>query len=127
MALTRLNHVTVRTDNLEVTRDFYQDLLGLNVGPRPPLGFPGYWLYAGDEPVVHLVPENNGIGGGPSKDTGHFDHVAFTASGLNVMRDNLRLRGIRFRDQKVPGTSMRQIFLEDPNRVMIELNFPSGQ
>jgi catechol 2,3-dioxygenase-like lactoylglutathione lyase family enzyme len=37
MPLTQLNHVTVRTDDLEGTRDFYQDVLGLKDGPRPPL------------------------------------------------------------------------------------------
>ncbi len=128
MALTQLNHMTVRTDDLEGTRDFYQDLLGLKAGPRPPLGFPGYWLYAGEQPVVHLVPKSHGIGGGPSADTGNFDHVAFTATGFAATRERLRQRqrGIRFREQDVPATPIRQIFLEDPNRVMIELNFPSG-
>ncbi len=126
MALTQLSHMTVRTDDLEGTRDFYQDLLGLKAGPRPPLGFPGYWLYAGEQPVVHLVPKSNGIGGGPSADTGNFDHVAFTATGFAATRDRLRGRGVKFREQDVPETSIRQIFLEDPNRVMIELNFPSG-
>jgi catechol 2,3-dioxygenase-like lactoylglutathione lyase family enzyme len=127
MALTQLNHMTVRTDDLEGTRDFYKDLLGLKNGPRPPLGFPGFWLYAGDDPVVHLVPKSNGIGGGPSADTGNFDHVAFTAEGFDAMRESLRRRGIKFHEQQVPATPIRQIFLEDPNRVMIELNFPTGK
>lgn len=125
MSLTRLNHVTVRTDDLDCTRDFYQDLLGLKVGARPPLGFPGYWLYAGDDPVVHLVPKNNGIGGGSSQDTGNFDHVAFT-NDLNGTRERLKQRNIKFLEQRVPATPMCQIFLEDPNGVMVELNFPSG-
>jgi len=126
MPLTVLNHVTIRTDDLEGTRDFYRDLLGLKVGLRPPLGFPGYWLYLGEAPVIHLVPKSYGIGGGPSQDTGNFDHVAFTASGLDHIRNSLRQRDVKFREQKVPNTLMHQIFLEDPNKVMIELNFPSG-
>ena len=126
MPLTRLNHVTVQTDDLEGTRDFYQDFLGLRAGPRPPLTFPGYWLYAGEDPVVHLVPKSNGIGGGPSEDTGNFDHVAFTANDLSGMRERLKQRGIKFREQQVPASPIRQIFLEDPNKIMVELNFPSG-
>ena len=35
MALTQLNHVTVRTDDLEATRDFYNEVLGLAPGPLP--------------------------------------------------------------------------------------------
>lgn len=127
MLLTQLNHVTVRTDDLEGTKDFYQDLLGLTVGPRPPLGFPGYWLYSGEDAVVHLVPKSNGIGGGPSPDTGNFDHIAFTASNFRLMRDRLKNRGVKFHEQQIPETSIHQIFLADPNNVMIELNFASGQ
>lgn len=126
MSLTGLNHVTVQTDDLEGTRRFYEELLGLKAGSRPPLGFPGYWLYAGDEPMVHLVPKSNGIGGGPSPDTGNFDHVAFTATGLGPTRQRLKQHGIKFHEQEVPETPIRQIFLEDPNKVMIELNFPAG-
>jgi len=61
MALNALHHVTVQTDDLEATRDFYRDILGLTVGFRPNLDFPGYWLYCGDIPVVHLVPRMNAI------------------------------------------------------------------
>jgi catechol 2,3-dioxygenase-like lactoylglutathione lyase family enzyme len=126
MPLTQLNHVTVRTDDLEGTRDFYQDVLGLMDGPRPPLGFPGYWLYCGEMPVVHLVPKTNGIGGGPSADTGNFDHVAFTADNFDGMRSRFKELGIKFREQEVPSARIRQLFLEDPNRIMVELNFPQG-
>ena len=126
MALTQLNHVTIRTDDLDATRDFYQDLLGLKAGPRPPLGFPGYWLYADEAAVVHLVPQTNAIGGGSSPDTGNFDHIAFTAEGFDEIRDRLRRHGVKFHEQEVPETPIRQLFFQDPNRVMVELNFPSG-
>jgi catechol 2,3-dioxygenase-like lactoylglutathione lyase family enzyme len=54
MGINVLHHVTVKTDDLEATRDFYRDVLGLEVGFRPDLDFSGYWLYCGDVPVVHL-------------------------------------------------------------------------
>ena len=54
MGINVLHHVTVKTDDLEATRDFYRDVLGLEEGFRPDLEFPGYWLYCGDVPVVHL-------------------------------------------------------------------------
>ena len=45
MPLHRLDHVLVLTDDLEATKAFYCDVLGFEVGERPPLEFPGYWLY----------------------------------------------------------------------------------
>jgi catechol 2,3-dioxygenase-like lactoylglutathione lyase family enzyme len=92
MPLNALHHVTVKTNDLEATRDFYRDVLGLKVGFRPDLNFPGYWLYCGDIPVVHLVPRENAIGGGPSNDTGPFDHFAFLAEDFAGIKANLERR-----------------------------------
>jgi catechol 2,3-dioxygenase-like lactoylglutathione lyase family enzyme len=127
MALTQLNHVTVRTGDLEATRTFYESVLGLTAGPRPPFRFPGYWLYCGENPVVHLVLHTDAIGGGAATDTGSFDHVAFTADDFPRTRERLISLGVAFREQQVPGASNRQLFVEDPNRVTIELNFPSAE
>ena len=42
-----MNHFTVIAEDAQKTLDFYVGLLGLTVGHRPDLGFPGAWLYAG--------------------------------------------------------------------------------
>ncbi len=126
MPLTDLNHVTVRTKDLDGTCDFYVKALGMSVGFRPDLGFPGYRLYVGKSPVIHLVPESAGIGAGPSEDTGNFDHVAFLARDHEGTCRHLRGLGLPFRENDVPSTRLRQLFLTDPNHVMIELNFPAG-
>jgi catechol 2,3-dioxygenase-like lactoylglutathione lyase family enzyme len=127
MALTQLNHVTVRTSDLEATRNFYESALGLKAGFRPPFRFPGYWLYCGESPLVHLVLHTDAIGGGRSADTGSFDHVAFTAHDFQGMRDRFTKLGVVFREQQVPDAPNRQLFVEDPNGVMIELNFSSAR
>jgi len=126
MPLVQLNHITVRTDDLEGTRDFYRDALGLTVGPRPALSFPGYWLYCGNDPVIHLVPQSNATGGGSSPDTGSFDHVAFVAADFEAMRERFKSLGVKFREQEIPSARLRQLFLQDPNKVMVELNFPAA-
>jgi catechol 2,3-dioxygenase-like lactoylglutathione lyase family enzyme len=99
MPLNALHHVTVKTADLEATRDFYKDILGLEVGFRPDLDFPGYWLYCGDVPVVHLVPQGSAIGGGPSPDTGPFDHFAFLASDFDGIKAKLDKHGIIYREK----------------------------
>src|SRR3954468_16755456 len=55
MPLGTLQHYTIEPSDLEATKDFYCDVLGLENGDRPPLNFPGYWLYSGGVAIVHLI------------------------------------------------------------------------
>ncbi|MFS8608825.1 MAG: VOC family protein [Gammaproteobacteria bacterium] len=55
MALTKLEHYLVISDDIEETRRFYCDALGMRVGFRPELEFDGYWLYVGDVPCIHVA------------------------------------------------------------------------
>ena len=50
MPLGGLQHYTIEPQDLEKTKNFYVDILGLENGDRPPLDFPGYWLYSGGRP-----------------------------------------------------------------------------
>ena len=123
MAVQALNHYNVQTTDLEGTREFYEKVLGFKAGPRPNFEFPGYWLYCGDTPVVHLSGGWRARTDKPS-DTGNFDHVAFTAGDFEGMKQHFQKLSIPFREQKVPGASVWQLFVTDPNQVVIELNFP---
>ena len=58
MPLGPLQHFTIEPSDLERTKDFYCDVLGLENGDRPPLDFPGYWLYSGGMATVHLLSRN---------------------------------------------------------------------
>ena len=78
MTVSGMNHFTVLTDDVERTVAFYASTIGLRPGARPDLGFPGAWLYAGDQAVLHIV-------GGRTKQQlkpGVIAHSAFSASGL---------------------------------------------
>ena len=59
-----LDHVNVRTANLAELTRFYEDVVGLRSGERPPLGFPGAWLYArdGSEPMPHVAQRSREAG-----------------------------------------------------------------
>ncbi len=128
MPATSLNHYTIRVRDLERTKDFYEDIVGLKSGDRPPLPFPGYWLYCGDVPAVHLIgrrpeePEFNG-----SAETGRLDHIAFTAENLELMKDRLRSNEIAFEEKVLPRFNITQLFFQDPDGISIEFNFPSGE
>ena len=59
MTVTAMEHVLVLSDDIEATREFYCDVVGLRVGERPPLEFGGYWLYAGDTPCLHIAERHS--------------------------------------------------------------------
>ncbi len=122
MAIKGLDHITVNVAELDASRRFYVDVLGLREGDRPPFDSPGAWLYAGDRPIVHLVA---GRGGGGS--TGAVDHVALRAEGLGAMVARLTAAGIAHEAFTVPGLGLKQIFLRDPDGVRIELTFEAGE
>jgi len=62
MGVLALEHVTIRCAQLQRTRDFYVELVGLTEGARPNFPFRGYWLYLGGVPVVHLVEASDKAG-----------------------------------------------------------------
>ncbi len=134
MPLENLNHVLVLTRDLEATRDFYVDVLGLEDGYRPPFPFSGHWIYLGDRAVVH-VAENRGYldardqvrDGSADSATGSIDHIAFEASGLRAMIARLEENDIAAHHRKVPDLDLHQVFVHDPNGVRIELNFPAHE
>ena len=61
MSITSLNHINIRTDLMEETKDFYVDIVGLSVGFRPDFDDHGYWLYADDTATVGFAePSRSG-------------------------------------------------------------------
>jgi len=131
MPLGGLQHFTIEPQDLERTKDFYVDVLGLEIGDRPPLDFPGYWLYSGGVATVHLMgtrkPREGIVVRGTEKkyaDTGRFDHIAFAATVLEGVRRGLDSERGDSRESMVRRTGGKQIFLHDPDGVGVELNFP---
>ena len=134
MPLLRLEHYLVLSDDIDGTRDFYCDVLGMREGFRPKLGFPGYWLYVGDVPSIHVAEWESyavwtkevGIPiSSRAKSTGAVDHIAFNASGFDEVRARLQARGLEISENLLDEIGLRQLFIYDPNGVPIELNFRS--
>ena len=138
-----LNHFSIRTLDMDATRDFYERVLQLTVGPRPPFPFPGLWMYRGDHgdyqnAVVHIIgmDPNDPVGlrkylgdrdVSALRGSGAVDHVAFFATGLPAMLAHLRELGVPARERTVPDLGLHQVFLDDPNGVVIELNYPAAE
>ncbi|MBN8873001.1 MAG: VOC family protein [Rhodospirillales bacterium] len=132
MPALSLNHYTIRVRDLEATKSFYTDVVGLSVGDRPPLPFPGYWLYCGGIPTVHLIghrAEDPVIADQPGQpaETGRLDHIAFACEGLADMKANLGRRGIKYDERVLPRMNMTQLFYYDPDGIAVECNFPAEE
>jgi catechol 2,3-dioxygenase-like lactoylglutathione lyase family enzyme len=126
MPLTGMEHLLVLTDDLDATRDFYCQALGLEVGERPPLEFAGYWLYLHGVPCVHVADRESfaahadqvGVPASPTP----VDHVAFIGDDYDEAAARLARAGIEAVSNTVPGVGLRQLFVEDPNGLRIEIN-----
>ena len=125
MAVDALQHINLRSADVDRSRDFYVDVIGLHVGPRPPIASVGYWLYLGAIPVIHLV---QGVLDVPSQTgTGAVDHVAFHGVDFETTRARFSNTGIVFREAMIPRDGTRQLFLHDPDGIKIELNFDATE
>ena len=137
MTIDSIDHVNIRCENLDASRRFYVEVLGLRDGERPPMASPGAWLYGASQPIIHLVDRKaEGSEGPPQRNlpdgdidlrvTGSFDHVALVASGLEAMRQHLDALEIPFKEAVVPRSGAHQLFLRDPDGVKIELSYPAS-
>jgi catechol 2,3-dioxygenase-like lactoylglutathione lyase family enzyme len=126
MSVVVLDHFNIRTRNLAETVRFYEDVLGLEKGPRPNFAFPGAWMYSEGKAVVHLV--DIAATSEPQKpDSGVVHHVAFASRGFDDMKQRLKAKDMQFEARQVPGGDLWQIFVDDPNGVLIELNYEAAK
>jgi catechol 2,3-dioxygenase-like lactoylglutathione lyase family enzyme len=123
-----LNHINLSAGRglLNALKDFYCDVIGLEVGARPNFERFGYWLYAGGHPIVHLY-ESAPNEARKTDVLTPFDHVAFTCEDSSEFEALLRRRRIEYSKAVVPGSDqVQQLFLRDPAGVKVELNFPGS-
>jgi catechol 2,3-dioxygenase-like lactoylglutathione lyase family enzyme len=132
----RLDHFTLRTRKPAETVRFYTDVLGVKEGWRPPFNFPGHWLYQGEIPIVHIITiaenerEVRAYVGERTNDgpgSGSVDHIAFRCQGLDTYQDRLLELGYTFHERVVPMLDQHQLFVKDPNGIMLELVFDAAE
>lgn len=137
MPLDYMQHFLIQSEDIEKTKDWYVDVLGMRVGDTPDFKFPVYWLYLGDQDVLHLtqggknVSENRltylGQSSQATHGTGVIDHIAFRATGLLDMIAHFEKKSIEFKERQVDDQGLYQLFLFDPNGIKIELNFENAE
>lgn len=129
MAVNSLDHVNIVTDDIAGTKDFYRRVLGLVDGDTSglPPGIIAHWLAdPSGRAIIHLQPRKPDAQGADRRGagTGSIDHVALDCSDYDAVRARCAELGVPCRDGVV-GASFRQLFVTDPNDVLLELNFRS--
>jgi catechol 2,3-dioxygenase-like lactoylglutathione lyase family enzyme len=119
-----MNHFTVIAEDEAKTLAFYVNLLGLQVGHRPDLGFPGAWLYAGgSQAVLHMYFDRPV----PAQRAGVIDHMAFTAHDLRAVKARFDESGTKYDLRRQVGAGTWQLFCYDPNGAKVELDFDAAE
>jgi len=137
MPLSHIEHFLLQTADMDGTRKWYVEVLGMRVGPSPDFKFPVFWLYLGDKDVVHVTEGGKGVSENRRKyvgqqsdavsGTGVVDHIAFRATGLRDMIAHLKKLGVDFKQRRVDDQGLYQLFMLDPNGVKVELNYAGDE
>jgi glyoxylase I family protein len=127
--ITGLHHVSLPVTNLERSKTFYREVLGLKEIERPAFEFAGAWFGVGDR-QLHLIAHDKPTlrsRGIDSHDV-HFalrvssyrETVAFlkTLGYSSEIRDDFK----RLRENQWGKAGFPQVFILDPDRHVIELN-----
>ena len=127
MTVQALDHYNLRAPRelLDEICAFYRDVVGLRVGPRPTFRRFGYWLYAGERPVLHLGEADPGETCNVDV-AGTFNHASFACTDRAAFERRLTKLGVQYRVAHVPQSNQEQLFFRDPAGNGVELIFPLG-
>ncbi|MCI0376506.1 MAG: DUF1805 domain-containing protein [Gemmataceae bacterium] len=124
-----IDHNTLVVKDLEASRRFYVDVLGMREVPRPAFSFAGLWFQAGVT-QIHLILEFPGSGPAgnlvpPEKRSARTHHVAFLVDDAVAVVPRLKAQGVPIvADVKPRPDGYMQVFVTDPDGHVIELCSP---
>jgi catechol 2,3-dioxygenase-like lactoylglutathione lyase family enzyme len=119
------DHVTLICADLEATRRFYVDLIGMQEVERPAFNFPGLWFELA-RVLIHATeqsPESGPAGwakGGTITSRGH--HIAFAVDDVSkalAIVEKYEIRIASPLQQRPDG--FKQLYLYDPDWHLVEL------
>jgi glyoxylase I family protein len=126
ISVTSFDHVTIICADLEATRRFYVDVLGMSQVSRPAFQFPGLWFQVGNV-QIHATQESPEAGkagwgdrGGKVVSRGH--HIAFRVDDVSEALQIAKVHGMRIASplQRRPD-GYKQLYLYDPDGHVVEM------
>lgn len=117
-----IEHINISApiELLERLKSFYCELFGLNVGFRPAFRRNGFWLYFGENPIIHLTESGDHF---HNEKKGYLDHIAFQSKGLKQLLTKLQTMKISYTVDSLKEVGMTQVFFNDPSGLGLEVNF----
>ena len=131
--VTALHHVALPVSDLERSRRFYREVLGLSELERPAaFDFPGAWFSLGGAGQLHLIQREGGTVRRDKPVDSRDVHFAVRVDDFDAMLAHLRAAGYRddvphddptwLKWNRAPNAGFPQIFILDPDRHVIEIN-----
>jgi len=130
MGLNALHHFTVKTDNLEATRDFYTDVLGCTVeGALPQYGMLQLRAGAALIDLVDVAAPEASWARPPVAGGRNFDHLCLALGAYDEakLRRHLARHRVEIIEEGVHGGSRGEslsLYVRDPSGNVIELKGP---
>ncbi len=120
----RINHIAFSVAQLERSRIFYQEVIGLDTIPEPFHDGRHVWFSVSENAHLHLIQNPPPIEV-PSKNT----HLCFSVPDMTSFVAGLVKRNIAFEDWPGKKSSIttrtdgiHQVYLQDPDGYWIEIN-----
>ena len=118
--VANVHHVNIDVRDVDRSVKFYEDVLDLKDGPVPKSHRPLRWVYAGDQPIIH-ISQGGAAKGDAARETEIFQHIAFRVTDLDAAVERIESLGIEHRRNQIESFSVRPVFFDDPDGVTIEL------
>lgn len=117
--LVRLHHVSFAVKDLDRSREFFGNVVGLSEIPRPAFDFRGAWFAIGDR-QLHLIEQKDPGGGAVSGRISRSDHMALEVADVDAVRKTLDEAGIPYQAGGNEALGFTQVFCSDPDGHTIE-------
>ncbi|MFH6991817.1 VOC family protein [Flavobacterium sp. FlaQc-48] len=121
-----IDHTTIRTKDIEATKSFFMTIFDLKEGKRPEViekSIPGYWLYAENNPIVHIIQSASRFQDFNNYGSEAIDHTAFYMNGYDNFKSKLDRLGIVYTAMELEDINEKRIFLHTPAGVLLEAVF----